>query len=127
LNKFNPGLIIIDQLYKVQGTIGNKNDVEAERFRKLCEWAREIAKHTAPVIASNQLDGMAEGVRYPPMSMLYGSKTGAQGEADAILFIGKTPVDGDKRFLYTPKNKLTGCSDLFEIELLKDIARFKDV
>jgi len=127
LNKYNPGLIIVDQLYKVQGTIGGKNEVEAERFRKLCEWAREIAKHIAPVIASNQLDGSAEGQRYPPMSTLYGSKTGAQGEADAILFIGKTPLDGDKRFIYTPKNKLTGCTDLFEVELLKHIARYIDV
>ena len=127
LNRYNPGLIIVDQLYKVQGTLGGKNEVEAERFRKLCEWARDIAKHTAPVIASNQLDGSAEGQRYPPMSTLYGSKTGAQGEADAILFIGKTPVDGDKRFIYTPKNKLTGSTDFFEVELLKHIARYKDV
>ena len=127
IDKFNPGIIIVDQLYKVQGMIGGKNEVEAERFRKLCEWAREIAKHVAPVMASNQLDGMAEGVKYPPMSMLYGSKTGAQGEADAIIFIGKTPVDGDKRFIYCPKNKLTGNNDHYEVWLDKFIARYRSV
>lgn len=125
IDRYNPGLIIIDQLYKVQGKFEGKNDLEAERFRKLCEWARDIAKHTAPVIASNQLDGSAEGVKYPPMGALYGSKTGAQGEADGILFIGKTPMDGDKRFLYTPKNKLTGSSEMFEALLLKEIARYQ--
>lgn len=124
LDKYDPGLIIIDQLYKVQGKFDNKNELEAERFRKLCEWAREIAKHRAPVIASNQLDGRAEGIKYPPMDSLYGSKTGAQGEADAILFIGKTPVDGDKRFIYCPKNKLTGSNEQFEVTLMKEIARY---
>lgn len=124
LDRYNPGIIIVDQLYKVQGAVGNKNDLEAERFRKLCEWSRDIAKHVCPVIASNQLDGAAEGVKYPPMGALYGSKTGAQGEADGILFIGKTPVDGDKRFLYTPKNKLTGSSEQFEVFLEKEIARY---
>lgn len=127
IDRYNPGLIIVDQLYKVQGAMGGKNEVEAERFRKLCEWAREIAKHTAPVIASNQLDGSAEGVKYPPMGALYGSKTGAQGEADAILLIGKTPVDGDKRFIYCPKNKLTGSNDQCEVMLDKYIARYRSI
>ena len=125
--RYNPGLIIVDQLYKVQGMMGGKQELEAERFRKLCEWARDIAKHTAPVIASNQLDGSAEGMKYPPMSMLYGSKTGAQGEADAILLIGKTPVDGDKRFIYCPKNKLTGSNEQYEVMLDKHIARYRSI
>lgn len=125
LDKYKPGLIIIDQLYKVQGQFNNKNELEAERFRKLCEWARDVAKHRAPVIASNQLDGRAEGMKYPPMDSLYGSKTGAQGEADAILFIGKTPVDGDKRFIYCPKNKLTGSNEQFEVILEKETARYR--
>jgi replicative DNA helicase len=125
IDKYNPGLIIVDQLYKVQGMMGGKQELEAERFRKLCEWARDIAKHVCPVMASNQLDGKAEGVKYPTMDSLYGSKTGAQGEADAILFIGKTPVDGDNRFLYTPKNKLTGSNEHFEVLLQKEIARYR--
>jgi len=63
-------------------------------------------------------------VKYPPMTCLYGSKTGAQGEADAILFLGKTPVDGNKRFVYTPKNKLTGSNVHYEVLLDGDKARY---
>jgi hypothetical protein len=79
------------------------------------------------VVASNQLDGRAEGMKYPPMDHLYGSKTGAQGEADGILMVGRTPVDGDKRFMYTPKNKLTGNNSQYEVFLEKEIARYRSV
>lgn len=127
LTKYNPGLIIIDQLYKVRGNFGDKSEMEAERFRQLCEWARNIGKHVAPVIVSNQLDSSAENEKTPPMNSLYGSKTGAQGEADVILMIGRTYSDPDKRYLSTPKNKLTGRVQSTETLLDKDIARFIDL
>lgn len=123
IEKYNPGLIIIDQLFKVKD-LGSSGELDAERFRLKCAYAREIAKHTAPVLASNQLDAQAEGVKYPSMDCLYGSKTGAQGEADAILLIGRAISEPDKRFIYTPKNKLTGSNEKYEVILEKDIARF---
>ena len=122
LEKYNPGLVVIDQLYKVDSEASDA--LEAELFRKKCEKAREIAKHVCPVLASNQLDGGAEGVRYPPMSHLYGSKTGAQGAADGILMIGRVAGEPDKRYVYAPKNKLTGNNDYFEVTLDKEHARF---
>ena len=121
--KYDPGLIIIDQLYKVKGD--TSDGLEAEIFRQKCATAREIAKHVCPVMVSNQLDGSAEDIKYPPMSCLYGSKTGAQGEADAILFLGRNRSEPDKRFVYTPKNKLTGkTSEYFEVTLDADHARY---
>jgi replicative DNA helicase len=123
LDTYSPGLIIIDQLYKVKGE--STDGLEAEQFRVKCSTAREIAKHVCPVIVSNQLDGTAEGVQYPPMGTLYGSKTGAQGEADAIVLIGRDRANPDKRYLYTPKNKLTGrSSDYYELTLDTETARF---
>lgn len=123
IEKYSPGLIIIDQLYKVKGD--TSDGLEAEVFRQKCATAREIAKHVCPVMVSNQLDGSAEDVKYPPMSCLYGSKTGAQGEADAIIFLGKNRSEPDKRFVYTPKNKLTGkTSEYFEVTLDSDKARY---
>jgi hypothetical protein len=126
IERNNPGLIIIDQLYKVKGT-GIKSEVDAEKFRQQCAQAREIAKHVAPVLVTNQLDASAEGVRYPTMDCLYGSKTGAQGEADGILFIGKDYAYPDKRYVYSPKNKMTGKTDRFEVNLLKEIARYESL
>lgn len=123
IEKYNPGLIIIDQLFKVKDMAGG-GDIDAEKFRIKCAYAREIAKHVAPVLASNQLDAQAEGIKYPSMDCLYGSKTGAQGEADAILLIGRSYAEPDKRFIYTPKNKLTGSNEKHEVTLEKEIARY---
>lgn len=126
LDKFEPGVIIMDQLYKVRGMESKKDGNDAERFRALCNWARDIAKHRAPVVATNQLDGSAEGVMYPTMGMLYGSKTGAQGEADIILTIGRLPSENDKRYIHTPKNKVTSSDTQSVITLDRFRARYYD-
>lgn len=124
--KFKPAFIIIDQLYKVRGYFG-KPETEAERFRQLCQWARNLAKHECPVLVSNQLDGTAEGDEYPSMNTLYGSKTGAQGEADVIVMIGRNLAHPDDRIIHTPKNKLTGRVLSTRVKLHKERARFEDV
>mgnify|MGYP001560862909 FL=1 len=107
LEKHSPGLIIFDQLRKVHG-FGGETDVL--RLQKLFQFAREIAKKWAPVINVHQADGSAEGERYIHMNQLYGSKTDIQGEADAILTIGRSHEDHleNNRFLFLPKNKLSG-------------------
>ena len=126
VNKFNPGLIIIDQLYKVGGDFAN-SEIDAEKFRQKCAYAREIAKHVCPVLVSNQLDGSASGVKFPGMETLYGSKTGAQGEADIIVLLGRTDADPDIRYVYTPKNKRTGSLEKHEVRLIKEVARYEAV
>ena len=66
---------------------------------------------------------------------MHGSQTDIQGEADAIIALGRTHEPGfeQSRFIYIPKNKLAGgpLSDesqrngKFEVLIQPDIARFK--
>jgi KaiC/GvpD/RAD55 family RecA-like ATPase len=126
--KYNPGLIIFDQLWKVKG-FNDENEVT--RLTMLFNWGREIAKAYAPVITVHQADGTAEGVQWIDMSKLYMSKTGIQGEADAIITMGRLPDKGNARYLHIPKNKMTGTvpslrNGKFEIEIQPEIARFKE-
>ncbi|MDC0529236.1 AAA family ATPase [Gammaproteobacteria bacterium] len=129
------GLIVIDQLWKVHSTVSKQtNDVQ--RITNLFNKAREWAKEYSPVIAVHQADGSASNVRYIEMDQLHMSKTGIQGEADAIITIGKTNEAGyeNTRFINVPKNKLTGgpLSDptfrhaTWEVKIDAEIARFKD-
>lgn len=130
LEKYPVGLIIFDQLWKVHGFEAEAGS-EVMRQTLLFNWAREKAKLHAPVLAVHQADGNAEGLKWIDMSKLYGSKTGIQGEADAIITMGRLPDTGNTRYLYLPKNKLKGGSDpasrngRWEIEIEPDIARFK--
>ena len=129
--EFKPGLIIFDQLDKVDGF---QNDREDLRIGKLYEWARDLAKEYCPVIAISQVDGTGEGEKWIHMNQLRGSKTDKIGEADAIVTIGKSndPGDGNKRFISIPKNKLFGGTDTaemhrhgcFEVEIEPSIARY---
>lgn len=126
INQFDPGLIIIDQLFKVHG--GSKESTETEQFRQVAEWARRMAKTKAPVIITNQADGSAENVPYPDMSQLYGSKTGLQGEADVIMIIGRVHSEGNIRHINIPKSKSlrVGTGDKkFPVLLIPEIARYE--
>lgn len=136
INKYNPGLIILDQLWKVHGFTKEAGHNEVMRQTMLFNQAREWAKRQAPVIAVHQADGTAGGVPYLEMSQLYMSRVGIQGEADAIIMIGSTydtSVPPNRRYLNIPKNKLSGgpMSDpkyrhyKYEIEIEPEIARYK--
>lgn len=65
-------------------------------------------KYDTSIIATSQASADAEGVIYPDQSMLKDSKTGKQGAADLIAFLGKSSsVDLEhSRFISAPKNKL---------------------
>lgn len=127
LKKGKPGLIVFDQLRKFEGF---EQESEVMRLELLFNWAREIAKEYAPVIAVHQAGGDAENVKYITMDMLYGAKTGPQGEADLIITMGRTVGGGNSRYLYIPKNKLLTPGDptlrngRWEITLDADRARF---
>lgn len=130
LERHDVGLIIFDQLWKVHG-FNKEAGGDVQRQTMIFNWARELAKKYAPVITVHQADGSAEGVKWIDMSKLYGSKTGVQGEADAIITIGRLPEEGNKRYLYVPKNKLDGNNQAmrngrFEIEIVPTIGRFKE-
>ena len=103
----NVKIAVLDQLWKLKGFERSHGRSEIERFGKIAEHLRWMAKEYAPIITTSQLDGAADGEKYPSMSRLYNSKTAVQGEADVILMIGRDPDEPDNaRFLYTPKNKL---------------------
>ena len=110
----NPGLIIFDQLDKVDGVKGD--EPEHLKLGKLYKWARELARTYGPVIAASQLSAGAVELKDPPfigLDALRGSKTDKPGEADAVLTIGKykepkSPEEEMIRTINVPKNKLPG-------------------
>ena len=105
LEQFNPSVIIIDQLWKLKGFENEANGID--RYAKLAQYVRDLAKMYGPIIGASQLDATAENNKYPDMGSLYNSKTAVQGEADCIITIGQTKDDtNDTRYLRAPKNKL---------------------
>ncbi|QXN67670.1 putative DNA helicase [Vibrio phage VP41s3] len=135
IKKYNVGLIIIDQLWKVHG-YERETANEVARQTKIFNWAREIAKKHASVMVTHQADAQAEGQKWLDMSMMYGSKTAAQGEADTIIMMGRTHDETEKnlRFLSITKNKNAVGPDVdpslregqAEIEIVGDTAEFKE-
>jgi len=105
-----PSLIIFDQIDKIKGFEADRNDL-ALGF--IYQWARELAKIYAPVIAVCQADGTGEGQKWLTMANVSNAKTSKQAEADWILGIGKTHEPGMEyvRYLHLSKNKLVGDSD----------------
>lgn len=104
--KHKPGLIVFDQLDKVEGF---KYEKEAyQRLGALYLWARELAKKHCPVIAASQLDGTAERMKWVTMDHLRGSKTDKSGEADLIIMIGDDREGTLDRYITLAKNKLIG-------------------
>ena len=82
------------------------------QLKQLYQWARELAKTYAPVIAVSQAGGTAENKLWLTMDDVDSSKTAKQGEADWILGIGKeTDNTSNMRYLNISKNKLLGDKD----------------
>lgn len=126
------GLIVFDTLSKVHGFEKKSGGQTYKREQMVYQWARELAKMYAPVISVHQAGHDAEGVKWITMDMLHESKTGVQGEADAIITIGQEPGNtGEDRFIFVPKNKMYGedpsvRNGRFNVAIKKDIARFED-
>jgi replicative DNA helicase len=110
----NPGLIVFDQLDKVNGF--KSEEREDITLGKIYKWARELARTYGPVIAASQLSASAVDMKDPPfigLDALRGSKTDKPGEADAVVTLGKykepkTPEEEMIRTINVPKNKLPG-------------------
>jgi len=128
------GLIVFDQLWKIKGASKSQNDFM--QLAHIFSWARDIAKEHAPVIAVHQADGNTMGEKYLGMEHLFGSRIAIQGEADAIITIGRM-TDGscrpDLRHFHMPKNKLPDGSDpterntRFDAFIDHSLVRFKDI
>src|SRR5687768_1925397 len=64
--RYRPSLIIFDQIDKIVGFDSDREDL---RLGAIYQWARELAKKYAPVIAVCQADGTGEGVRWLTMKI----------------------------------------------------------
>ena len=133
LQSTNPSLIIFDQIDKVKGFRNERNDLQ---LKALYQWAREIAKQYAPVIAVSQAGGTGEGKLWLTMDDVDSSKTAKQGEADWILGIGKEQDNtSNQRFLNISKNKLLGDEDTLpdlrhgntQVLIKPEIARYMEI
>ena len=126
-------MIIFDQIDKIKGFKNERYDLE---LKKIYQWAREIAKSYAPVIAVSQAGGTAEGKVWLTMDDVDSSKTSKQGEADCILGIGREQDNtSNMRFLNISKNKLIGDKDTLpdlrhgnkQCMIKPNIARYEDL
>lgn len=134
VEKYQPGLVVYDQIDKIKGFANDREDL---RLGSIYQWARELAKKSHAAIGVCQADGTAEGVRYLTMEHVANAKTAKQAEADFIIGLGKSHDDGLEyaRFISLPKNKLIGDDDSqqqlrhgrFEVLIRPDIARYEDV
>lgn len=134
VEKYNPALVVYDQIDKIKGFSNDRDDL---RLGAIYQWARELAKNSHAAIGVCQADGTAEGVRYLTMEHVANAKTSKQAEADFILGIGKThEMDAEYvRYLNISKNKLFGDKDSIpelrhgraEVMIEPQIARYKDV
>lgn len=130
----NPGLIVFDQLWKVQG-FERSTFSEAQAISKIFNWGRWVASEYAPVITVHQADATAQGEQYIEQHQLYMSKVAVQGEMDAIITLGRVydPAYMYTRFLNIAKNKFDPAGRMdpkerngkFELEIDPFTARFK--
>lgn len=132
--RFNPSLIVFDQIDKIKGFAADREDL---RLGSIYIWARELAKQYCPVVGVCQADGSGEGQKWLTMDNVANAKTSKQAEADWILGIGAVHAEGMQfvRYLNISKNKLMGDDDSigrlrhghFEVLIQPEIARFKDI
>ncbi len=132
--KYNPKLIVVDQIDKIKGFDGDREDL---RLGEIYKWAREIAKTYCPVIGVTQADGQAENVQWLDMRHVSNSKTAKAAEADWILGIGKKNDAGYEsiRYLHLSANKLMGDENTDpelrhgrkEVLIKPEIARYQDL
>jgi hypothetical protein len=132
--KYQPSLIIFDQIDKIHGF--HKEDRQDVELKAIYVWARELAKEYCPVIAVCQAGASGVGKRWLTMGDVDNSKTGKQGEADWILGVGKVHDEGldNVRYFHLSKNKLIGDNDAdpsmrhgkWEVRIRPEIARYED-
>jgi replicative DNA helicase len=133
-SKYSPSLVVIDQIDKIKGFTGDREDL---KLGAIYQWARELAKTYCPVIGVCQADGTAEGVKWLNMGHVTSAKTTKQAEADFIIGIGRSNEQGKEftRYINISKNKLHGDVDsdpklrhgFCEVIIEPEIARFRDI
>ncbi len=130
--QLKPRVIVFDQLVKVHGFDTSGSDgQDQEKVTRQFNWARELAKMYGTVIVVHQMGADYAEKKWVGMEGIFGAKTGPQGEADFILTLGRIAANGNRRYLFVPKNKMQTPGDeayrngMFEIDIVPTIARFK--
>lgn len=113
VEEVQPGLIVIDNMDKVKGFVGDRKDLVLHEIYK---WGRELAKTYCPVISIGQADGSGHNDKFINESQMADSKTAKPSELDFIIGIGRTDQQGyeNVRYINIPKNKLRGGSGTVE-------------
>lgn len=113
IDEIQPSLIIVDNMDKVKGFVGDRKDLVLHEIYK---WGREIAKTYCPVISVGQADGSGHNDKFINESQMADSKTAKPSELDFIIGIGRTDQQGyeNVRYINIPKNKLRGSKDSVE-------------
>jgi len=126
VKELNPSLIVFDQIDKIKGFKGDREDL---RLGAIYIWARELAKEHCPIIGVSQAAASGENKRWLEMDDVAKSKTEKAAEADFIIGIGKRHDVGEEetRFLHIIKNKLTGVHARITCRIDAKIARYKDI
>ncbi len=109
IEETNPAVIIWDMLDHVKYVSEDLSRVARtdEYLEGLYRWVREMGvRHNAVNIVTTQLSGDAENHMYPTLGMLKDSKTGKQGQADAIITFGAVSTYPNTRYIGLTKNKL---------------------
>ena len=126
--KYNPDVVVIDQLDKI-GITGSYARTD-EKLRAIYTSAREIAKRrNCVVIAISQASAEAHDRDHISFAMMENSKTGKAAEADLIIGIGNRTSNDPTittRILNVSKNKITGWHGDPSVELDRYISRYDD-
>jgi replicative DNA helicase len=113
--KYNPGLIIIDQL---DNLIPSKQRETARPYQHVYEWARGLSKKYCPLISASQASGNAvyydkdnhskKYKRYLDETDLHWSRVDKQGACEFMIGIGADVDQPNLRFISIPRVKEQG-------------------
>ena len=133
IRRLNPSILVLDMLANVRWEARNGATRTDQIVEQQAQWARDIAVNRDIVVMSTvQLSAEAEGIQFPPMSVLKDSKTGLQGACDAIIIAGSSndPMLSGSRYMGIPKNKMrrpgAPGNPMVEVMIESEKARYTD-
>ena len=109
VRKKRPSLVVYDMIDNIRFSGGTANNGERndQVLEAMYQWARSLGvKYGFVGLATSQISGDGEGMRWPAQTMLKDSKTGKQGACDFIITTGYDPATPNTRWIGTTKNKL---------------------
>lgn len=121
-----PGIIIVDNLDKIKGFKGDRQDI---MLGSIYTWAREIAKQYAPFIGVSQAADSASNKKWLDTEDMADSNTSKQKELDFLIGIGATTNVGEEniRYLSICKNKFNSFPNRITCRFDSKTSRFKEI